>query len=109
MESRQHPTAKLSNYLFDSVKLSTLTPEAAMGDGVGSQAFESRREKAHLLCISDREALMLFSLLQAALRHEESQRTLLSAGDYKRFHRTLSAALANGLAEAGHQMVKKST
>jgi hypothetical protein len=109
MEPKQHLTAKLTNYLFDCVKLSTLTPEAAVGDGIGSQAFESLAEKAHLLCLSDREALMLFSLLQAALRHEESQRTLLSAGDYKRFHRTLSAALANGLAEAGHQTVKKST
>ncbi len=41
---------------------------------------------------------MLFSLLQAALRHEPTRRTLLSSGDYKHFHRQLSQALAEGLA-----------
>lgn len=41
---------------------------------------------------------MLFGLLQAALRHEPTRRSLLSSGEYKHFHRELSQALAQGLA-----------
>lgn len=40
---------------------------------------------------------MLFGLLQAAMRHEPTRRTLLSSGDYKHFHRQLSQVLAEGL------------
>jgi hypothetical protein len=43
---------------------------------------------------------MLFSLMQAALRHEPTRRTLLSTGDYKQFHRQLSQSLAQSLAAA---------
>ena len=42
---------------------------------------------------------MLFGLLQAALRHEPTRRSLLSSGDYKQFHRQLSHVLARGLAQ----------
>lgn len=55
--------------------------------------------KEHLLCLNQQEALMLFGLLQAALRHEPTRRSLLSSGDYKRFHRQLSQSLAQGLAQ----------
>lgn len=57
-------------------------------------------DRDHLLCLSQREALMLFSLLQAALRHEPTRHTLLSRGDYKRFHRQLTQVLAESLAGA---------
>jgi hypothetical protein len=52
----------------------------------------------HLLCLSQREALMLFGLLQAALRHETTRKTLLSEGEYQQFHRELSHNLARALA-----------
>ena len=108
MVQRKHRTDKFNDYLFECMKLSTLTPRAAISEGQGAQKVESQCEKAHLLCLSDSEALMLFSLLQAALRHEESLQTLLSAGDLRKFHRTLSRALVNGLANTDHQKVKKS-
>ena len=44
---------------------------------------------------------MLFSLLQIAMRHKTSRETLLSAGDYKRFHEDLSCGLAQALAGGG--------
>jgi len=72
-----------------SVKLSTFTGEPS------SQAST----KQHLLCLTQQEALMLFGLLQAALRHEPTRRSLLSSGDYKHFHRQLSQSLAQGLAQ----------
>jgi hypothetical protein len=72
-----------------SVKLSTFTGEP------NSQAST----KQHLLCLNQQEALMLFGLLQAALRHEPTRRSLLSSGDYKHFHRQLSQSLAQGLAQ----------
>jgi hypothetical protein len=52
-----------------------------------------------VLCLDQQEALMLFGLLQAALRHEPTRRSLLSSGDYKQFHRQLSHVLARGLAQ----------
>ena len=52
-----------------------------------------------MLCLDQQEALMLFGLLQAALRHEPMRRSLLSSGDYKQFHRQLSHGLARGLAQ----------
>jgi hypothetical protein len=55
----------------------------------------------HLLCLNQQEALMLFGLLQAAMRHEPTRRTLLSSGDYKHFHRQLSQVLAEGLSAEG--------
>ncbi|QVV68642.1 hypothetical protein [Synechococcus sp. LA31] len=71
------------------MKLSTFTGEPT------SQAST----KQHLLCLTQQEALMLFGLLQAALRHEPTRRSLLSSGDYKHFHRQLSQSLAQGLAQ----------
>jgi len=71
------------------VKLSTFTGE--------SPSKTSARE--HLLCLNQQEALMLFGLLQAALRHEPTRRSLLSSGDYNHFHRQLSQSLAQGLAQ----------
>ena len=65
-----------------------------------SLASNTLQEREHLLCLNQQEALMLFGLLQAALRHEPSRQTLLSSGDYKQFHRQLSQALAKGLANA---------
>ena len=71
------------------MKLSTFTGEPT------NQAST----KQHLLCLTQQEALMLFGLLQAALRHEPTRRSLLSSGDYKHFHRQLSQSLAQGLAQ----------
>ena len=59
---------------------------------------ESEPKTDHLLCLSQREALMLFGLLQAALRHETTRQTLLSEGEYQQFHRELSHNLARALA-----------
>lgn len=71
------------------MKLSTFTGEPT------SQAST----KQYLLYLTQQEALMLFGLLQAALRHEPTRRSLLSSGDYKHFHRQLSQSLAQGLAQ----------
>ena len=71
------------------MKLSTLAGEPS----------SKASAKEHLLCLNQQEALMLFGLLQAALRHEPTRRSLLSSGDYKHFHRQLSQSLAQGLAQ----------
>lgn len=71
------------------MKLSTISCESS----------SPANARDHLLCLSQQEALMLFSLLQAVLRHEPTRRTLLSSGDYKHFHRQLSHSLAQGLAQ----------
>jgi hypothetical protein len=70
------------------VKLSTLTNCSAA----------LLRQKEHLLCLNQQEALMLFSLLQAASRHEPTRRTILSSGDYSQFHRQVSHSLAQCIA-----------
>lgn len=64
-------------------------------------ANEKQSGRDHLLCLNQQEALMLFGLLQAAVRHEPTQRTLLSSGDYKHFHRQLSQVLAQSLSAEG--------
>jgi hypothetical protein len=79
------------------VKLTTLRSSITRSSSSPHSAA-SAIERDHLLCLNQQEALMLFSLLQAALRHEPTRRTLLSSGDYKHFHRKLSQALAEGLA-----------
>jgi len=82
------------------VKLSTFASETPKSLGTGALQAATWQEREHLLCLNQQEALMLFGLLQAALRHEPSRQTLLSSGDYKQFHRQLSQALAKGLASA---------
>ncbi len=59
--------------------------------------WETFHQKEHLLCLNQQEALMLFGLLQAALRHEPTRQTMLSSGDYQQFHRQLSRSLAQSL------------
>jgi len=79
------------------VKLSTLIREPLAADNASRIADQPSTQ--HLLCLNQQEALMLFGLLQAACRHEATQRTLLSSGDYQQFHRQLSQSLAEGLAK----------
>jgi hypothetical protein len=98
------PAAKFSKNQSGRVKLSTFTTESQVGQlddieepftwGVSGDCTSAQRERSHLL------SLMLFSLMQAALRHEPTRRTLLSTGDYKQFHRQLSQSLAKSLAAA---------
>ena len=59
--------------------------------------LKTRDLKEHLLCLNQQEALMLFGLLQAACRHEQTRQTMLSSGDYQQFHRQLSRSLAQSL------------
>jgi hypothetical protein len=87
------------------VKLSTLTHEPLPGPLLAAKANSTveanealLRQKEHMLCLNQQEALMLFGLLQAASRHEPTRRTILSSGDYKQFHRQLSQSLAQCLA-----------
>lgn len=82
------------------MKLSTFASESPRSLSTGALQATTLQEREHLLCLNQQEALMLFGLLQAALRHEPSRQTLLSSGDYKQFHRQLSQALAKGLANA---------
>ena len=82
------------------VKLSTFASEPATTSSTAAIQATTWHQREHLLCLNQQEALMLFGLLQAALRHEPSRQTLLSSGDYKQFHRDLSQALAQGLATA---------
>lgn len=110
---RANPTAKLRQNLSDCVKLSSFTTEPQLGQldhldnahtDVTRRAPDKRPssniQRSHLLSLNQQEALMLFSLMQAALRHEPTRRTLLSTGDYKQFHRQLSQSLAKSLAAA---------
>jgi hypothetical protein len=104
------PAAKFSKNQSGRVKLSTFTTESQVGQlddieepftwGVSGDCTSAQRERSHLLSLNQKEALMLFSLMQAALRHEPTRRTLLSTGDYKQFHRQLSQSLAKSLAAA---------
>ncbi len=87
------------------MKLSTLTHEPLPGPLLAAKANSTveanealLRQKEHMLCLNQQEALMLFGLLQAASRHEPTRRTILSSGDYKQFHRQLSQSLAQCLA-----------
>ncbi|MBM5807090.1 MAG: hypothetical protein FJ056_05280 [Cyanobacteria bacterium M_surface_10_m2_179] len=82
------------------MKLSSITtsPAIAQQDFTELTQTATQQERSHLLSLNQQEALMLFSLMQAALRHEPTRRTLLSQGDYKQFHRQLSHSLASGLA-----------
>ena len=92
------------------MKLSTLNHEeplsgplfASKANSTTNSTMEANaallRQKEHLLCLNQQEALMLFGLLQAASRHEPTRRTILSSGDYKQFHRQLSQSLAQCLA-----------
>lgn len=54
----------------------------------------------HLICLSSKEVLMLFQLLQASLLHPPMRESLMAQGEYSRFHRQLSASLGSALAGA---------
>jgi hypothetical protein len=105
-----NPTAKLRQNPSACVKLSSFTTEPQIGQqdeikeaftrGVAAERASAQHQRSHLLSLNQKEALMLFSLMQAALRHEPTRRTLLSTGDYKQFHRQLSQSLAQSLAAA---------
>lgn len=71
--------------------------QASLNHSFPTEALTINQERSHLLCLNQHEALMLFGLLQAALRHEPTRLTVLSNGEYKRFHRQLSQALAEGI------------
>ena len=98
MRSKSTSTAKFGEHLSVCVKLSTFSSEPSGPRSTAAAQTSTRHQREHLLCLNQQEALMLFGLLQAALRHEPSRQTLLSCGDYKQFHRDLSQALATGLA-----------
>lgn len=98
MELKSTSTAKFGEHLFICVKLSTFSSEPSGSRSTAAAPTSPCHQREHLLCLNQQEALMLFGLLQAALRHEPSRQTLLSYGDYKQFHRDLSKALAIGLA-----------
>jgi hypothetical protein len=74
----------------DGISASDAAPESI-------NRWETLHQKEHLLCLNQREALMLFGLLQAASRHEPTRQTILSSGDYQLFHRQLSRSLAQSL------------
>ena len=92
--------------LTSCVKLTTFTADPYQPEKSHANRSEthpvipivSEPKTDHLLCLSQREALMLFGLLQAALRHETTRQTLLSEGEYQQFHRELSHNLARALA-----------
>ena len=98
MELKSTSTAKFGEHLLICVKLSTFSSEPSGSRSTAAAPTSPCHQREHLLCLNQQEALMLFGLLQAALRHEPSRQTLLSYGDYKQFHRDLSQALATGLA-----------
>lgn len=52
----------------------------------------------HLICLSQREALMLFGVFQAGLLHEPMQACLMSKHEYSSFYHTMMAALAQAVA-----------
>lgn len=47
----------------------------------------------HLICLSEREALLLLRLLQPSLLHEANQREWRQPGEAAHFHRSLTQAL----------------
>jgi hypothetical protein len=47
-----------------------------------------------LLCLDQREMLMMASIFQASLLHGPTQKALLSRSDYAEFHRQIMAGLA---------------
>jgi hypothetical protein len=55
----------------------------------------------HLICLSQREALMLFGVFQAGLLHETMQDSLMGKHEYGHFYRTMMAALAKAVASPG--------
>ena len=52
----------------------------------------------HLICLSQREALMLFGVFQAGLMHEPMQASLMSKHEYSSFYHGMMAALARAVA-----------
>jgi len=52
----------------------------------------------HLLCLNQREALMMASIFQASLLHEPTQRALFSRTDFAAFHRQVMHGLAGASA-----------
>jgi hypothetical protein len=52
----------------------------------------------HLICLSQREALMLFGVFQAGLLHEPMQACLMGRHEYSSFYHTMMAALAQAVA-----------
>lgn len=52
----------------------------------------------HLLCLNQREALMMASIFQASLLHEPTQRALFSRRDFASFHREVMSGLARSSA-----------
>jgi len=52
----------------------------------------------HLLCLNQREALMMASIFQASLLHEPTQRALFSRGEFAAFHRQVMSGLASSAA-----------
>ena len=51
----------------------------------------------HLLCLSQKELLMLFSFSQAALMHASMRDCLLSKHDYQNFHSQLTRSITQAL------------
>ena len=54
----------------------------------------------HLLCLNQREALMMASIFQASLLHEPTQQALISRTDFAGFHRQVMQGLAGAAAPA---------
>ena len=48
----------------------------------------------YLLCLNQREALMMSSVFQASLLHEPTREALLNRSEYAAFHRDIMGALA---------------
>ena len=67
-----------------------ISPEVASFDPVAEPSV-------HLLCLSSKEGLMLFQLLQAALLHPPMREGLMAQSEYNQFHRQLSGALATAV------------
>ena len=78
------------------MKLSSVTSTSSTETAL-LNTYSINQERSHLLCLNQQEALMLFGLMQAALRHEPTRLTVLSRGEYKHFHRQLSQALAESI------------
>jgi hypothetical protein len=52
-------------------------------------------EGQYLLCLNQKEALMMASVFQASLLHEPTRMALLSRSDYATFHQQMMRALAH--------------
>jgi len=90
------PDCYLRHHWQQLVKLTSIniknriSPQVARFDPVSEPS-------EHLLCLSSKESLMLFQLLQAALLHPPMREGLLGQSEYNQFHRELSGALASAL------------